>query len=76
MRLCGNDKEGQMNRKYKFNPPAMKEDQTSIVPVDENQLAGSDEEEKEVRWLTVVRSKISESGGMPEEKLMWVGFVD
>ena len=65
-----------MNRKCKVNPPAIKEDQPSTLRADKIQVFESAEEEKEVRWLTVVRSKISEYGGMPEEKLMWIGFVD
>jgi len=33
-------------------------------------------EDEEIRWLTVVRSRVAEAGAMPTEKLLWVGFLD
>lgn len=36
----------------------------------------SSEDGKEVRWLTMVRTRVREYGSAPQDKLMWVGFVD
>lgn len=34
------------------------------------------DEDIEIRWLTVIRSQVSEGGGKPTEKFLWVGFLD
>lgn len=55
--------------------PLFGEKQRSLVrsraPIDKHRY-----EDEEVRWLTVIRSRISEAGGKPSEKLLWVGFLD